>query len=133
MSRRRAAVAALLGLLAPGLGHAYLRAWIRAVAWFALAVATVAVLLPPEASRAVESGGLDAAIEASASLPTQVYLASAAVRLTSALDAALLGFRGGTAGASGSTEGPSCPHCGGELDEELDFCPWCTTRLETRQ
>ena len=22
-----------------------------------------------------------------------------------------------------------CPHCGKELDPDLDFCPWCTTRL----
>jgi hypothetical protein len=29
--------------------------------------------------------------------------------------------------ASGSTE---CPECGKELDPDLDFCPWCTTRLD---
>jgi endogenous inhibitor of DNA gyrase (YacG/DUF329 family) len=23
-----------------------------------------------------------------------------------------------------------CPECGKELDPELDFCPWCTTRFD---
>ncbi|WP_144906527.1 zinc ribbon domain-containing protein [Halobellus captivus] len=36
----------------------------------------------------------------------------------------------GKAGISaGSAE--DCPNCGKELDPELDFCPWCTTRLNT--
>jgi predicted amidophosphoribosyltransferase len=28
-------------------------------------------------------------------------------------------------------EDATCPNCGGELDEEIDFCPWCTMRFET--
>jgi len=124
-------IAAFLGLLAPGLGHVYLRAWVRAAAWFFLAVATVTIMLPESAYRAVESGGIEAAIEVSASLPARVYLTSLTVRVASALDAGLLGFRGQTANAPGGEDGTSCPHCGGELDDELDFCPWCTTRLET--
>ena len=30
---------------------------------------------------------------------------------------------------SGSV-GAECPECGKELDPDLDFCPWCTTRLD---
>ncbi|WP_336021696.1 zinc ribbon domain-containing protein [Halobellus salinisoli] len=33
--------------------------------------------------------------------------------------------------AVGSESADSCPHCGKELDPELDFCPWCTTRLDS--
>lgn len=32
--------------------------------------------------------------------------------------------------AVGSDDAGSCPNCGKELDPELDFCPWCTTRLD---
>ena len=132
MSRRRAVIAAVLGLIAPGLGHAYLRAWVRTAAWFVLAVAAISVMLPESAYQAVESGGVEAAIEQSASLPTRVYLASLTVRVASALDAGLLAFRTSTVDTTGDDE-PSCPHCGGELDDDLDFCPWCTTRLETKR
>ncbi|MFC6795806.1 zinc ribbon domain-containing protein [Halobaculum halobium] len=33
-------------------------------------------------------------------------------------------------GASTDDEAPACPNCGKELDADLDFCPWCTTRLD---
>ncbi|WP_049986392.1 DUF7575 domain-containing protein [Halobellus rufus] len=33
--------------------------------------------------------------------------------------------------AVGSEGAGSCPNCGKELDPELDFCPWCTTRLDS--
>jgi hypothetical protein len=122
-----------MGLLAPGLGHVYLRVWGRAIAWFFLTVATVAVLLPESAYTAVESGGLEAAIEASASLPARVYLASLTVRVASAIDAGLLGLRTSVTDAPGADDGRSCPHCGRDLDDDIDFCPWCTTRLETRE
>ena len=132
MSRRRATIAALLALLAPGLGHVYLRAWARAVAWFFLAIATVIVMLPESAFRAAEIGGVEAAIEASTSLPARVYLASLTVRMANALDAALLATREGAATAGSAERETSCPQCGGELDDELNFCPWCTTRLDRR-
>ena len=32
--------------------------------------------------------------------------------------------------AVGSGSAETCPNCGKELDPELDFCPWCTTRLD---
>jgi hypothetical protein len=122
-----------MGLLAPGLGHVYLRVWARAIAWFFLAIAAIAVLLPESAYTAVESGGFEAAIEASASLPARVYLASLTVRVASAMDAGLLGLRTSVTNAPGADDGRSCPHCGRELDDDLDFCPWCTTRFETRE
>ncbi|MGQ4554449.1 DUF7575 domain-containing protein [Halobellus sp. GM3] len=34
-----------------------------------------------------------------------------------------------TVGSSAPTGASDCPHCGKELDPDLDFCPWCTTRL----
>jgi hypothetical protein len=133
VSRRRAAVAAVLALLAPGLGHAYLRAWVRAVAWFLLAVAAVAIVLPESAFGAIESGGIEAAIEASESLPSIVYLASLTVRSASALDAWLFALRDPTAAESGGEGVADCPECGGDLDDDLAFCPWCTTRLDPEE
>jgi ornithine cyclodeaminase/alanine dehydrogenase-like protein (mu-crystallin family) len=32
-----------------------------------------------------------------------------------------------------TTDEPQCPNCGGELDPEIDFCPWCTVELEWEQ
>jgi len=133
VSRRRAVVAVVLALLAPGLGHAYLRTWIRAIAWFVLAVAAVAIVLPESAFGAVESGGIEAVVEASASLPTGVYLTSLTVRVASALDAGLVALRGPTANDSGSEDAAGCPQCGGDLDDDIDFCPWCTARLEPEE
>jgi hypothetical protein len=26
-------------------------------------------------------------------------------------------------------EGTDCPHCGKEVDPDLDFCHWCTERI----
>ncbi|AXR79121.1 hypothetical protein AArcMg_0898 [Natrarchaeobaculum sulfurireducens] len=53
------------------------------------------------------------------------------VVLFAAIDATFraLGFPPGSNGTSGA-DGPTCPQCGKELDEDLAFCHWCTTRLE---
>ncbi len=133
MSRRRAAVAAFLAVFAPGLGHIYLRAWIRAIAWFALATAAVAIVLPESAFGAAESGGIVAVIETSTSLPTRVYLTSLTVRVASALDAGFVALNTSTTDTAETEDDDRCPECGEKLDDDLDFCPWCTARLETRR
>ncbi|MFB6229465.1 MAG: zinc ribbon domain-containing protein [Halobacteriales archaeon] len=137
MSRRRAAIAAFLALFAPGLGHVYLRAWIRAIAWFLLATVTVSFVLPESAFAGIGSGGIGGMIETITSLPSRVYLTSLTVRVASGLDAGLIALRAPTADTTAdATEAEAsggCPQCGKDLDDELDFCPWCTTHLESEK
>jgi hypothetical protein len=133
VSRRRAAVAAFLALFAPGLGHIYLRAWIRAIAWFVLATVAVSFVLPESAFAGVGSGGIGGMTEAITSLPSRVFLVSLTVRAASGLDAGLMVLRTPTANVTEPEESGGCPQCGKEIDDEIDFCPWCTTQLESEE
>ena len=124
-TRRRALVAVLVGVLGAtvgiaGAGHAYLREWRRAIAWFAFVLGTGLVLL------SVYSDPVTAA-ESPSALPMTVTGPILVLLVLSTLDAYRLAL---TAGESGDGEGPSCPYCGHEVDPELDFCPWCTERFE---
>jgi hypothetical protein len=131
---RRGVLAAVLGLLYPGLGHVYLRKWVRALSWFALALVVAAVVVPTSAYEAFEAGGFDGLLEASESFGMEVTLSLFAVRLLNVADAYLVAVREAAASAAGhvptADEDATCSNCGGELDEEIDFCPWCTQRLE---
>ena len=149
-SGKRPWLAALLGTLATGLGHFYLRRWKRGLGWVAVAIAVSAVVVPPEAARALLSGDGDVATLAPL----------LAVGVASVADAYVLARMqqreprdragdGASAGPTSESESPSrgesgggpavgrgsrsadaeCPECGEELDPDLDFCPWCTTRL----
>ncbi len=154
-SGKRPWLAALLGTLATGLGHFYLRRWKRGLGWFAVAVAVSALLVPPEAARALLSGS-------GADVTTLAPLL--AVGVASVADAYVLarmrqrdardddgpaaapepeaGADPGTADGSTALAGSvaaggawdpadaECPECGKELDPDLDFCPWCTARLD---
>lgn len=53
-----------------------------------------------------------------------------------AADASGLTDRFGTDRAPSGGESPQpadCPHCGREIDPDLDFCHWCTERLPTAE
>ncbi|SDX64389.1 DUF7575 domain-containing protein [Halobellus clavatus] len=158
---KRPWLAALLGTLATGLGHFYLRRWGRGLGWFALAVLVSLFFVPADAAQTLLDGGGDPA----------TLLPVFAIGVASVADAYLLARRGrthaeGSAGptaesgprrepqegqssgaersagrdessastdpveSAGSTDGGTCPSCGKELDPDLDFCPWCTARLE---
>jgi hypothetical protein len=131
-------LAALLAFLYPGLGHLYLRAWLRALAWFLLAMLTAALVIPESVISAMEAGGLEALVAATEDLPPAVVLPLFAVRGLNVLDAYLLARRAADAGAETATGtetgtgsgAATCPNCGRDLDEDLDFCPWCTYRLD---
>jgi hypothetical protein len=130
---RRSLVASVLAFIYPGLGHVYLRAWIRAVAWFSLALVTAALVVPPSALTAFQDGGISGLMAASRSFPAEVTLSLLVVRILNVIDAYLIGLREAAveeeAEPAESAAG-SCPECGRQLDEDLDFCPWCTTRLD---
>jgi hypothetical protein len=155
-SGKRPWLAALLGTLATGLGHLYLRRWKRGLGWFVVAVAVSALLVPPEAARALLSGaGGDVATLAPlfaigiASVAdayvlarmrqneaaTQDGVGSAVTSGSESAPDSEAEARSGVEGGSAADQVPrsadvECPECGKELDPDIDFCPWCTTRLD---
>jgi len=121
----------VLAVIYPGLGHVYLRKWGRAFLWFALIVASTMILIPAEA--APESMSLDALVASAEAIPAEVSLLILVLSMLSVLDAYWLANRANEMAdpvdEHGSVQAEDCPHCGKELDEDLDFCPWCTERL----
>ncbi|AFK18481.1 zinc ribbon domain-containing protein [Haloferax mediterranei ATCC 33500] len=129
-ARRRAFVAALVGVVGAslgiaGAGHVYLREWRRALAWFTFVIGAVLVLLSTVTDPA--SVGSLSTIESVSALPTTVIVPVVGLLFLSALDAYRVGMRSRGRNANGQ---PTCPVCRGELDQQLDFCPWCATELE---
>ena len=121
----RPVVAAVLALVAAGLGHVYLRRWGRAIAWFLTVVATGFVLLTLFAD---PSAGVD-------DWPLVVVLPVVGLFVLSAIDAYRLAVelrdRNRRAEAEVEGGGATCPNCGRDIDPELDFCHWCTERRPT--
>ncbi|MFB6111017.1 MAG: hypothetical protein ABEJ35_00610 [Halobacteriaceae archaeon] len=151
MSQRRPWLAALLSFIYPGAGHVYLRAWGRALAWFALAMLTAAVIIPENVLQAGEQGGFRAFYDAFVGLDPMTILPLFIVNGLNVVDAYLSARRAnrrhqastllpGRGNSSNEEPAPAatdahptpgdCPNCGRELDADLDFCPWCTTRLD---
>lgn len=122
----RAAIAIGLSVLYPGLGHVYLREWLRAIAWFAIAILAAMLVMPVELIEATETEGLSVLLRTSEFLTFEAITALLAIRMLNAIDAAILALKPTT------PEQPTnnCPNCGGELDDDIDFCPWCTKHLD---
>jgi len=113
-------------VLYPGLGHVYLRAYGRALLWFAMSV-TTAVLVVPESSDVGTS--LDALVGVYTGLPPSALGAIVAVTAFSVLDAYWLAVTGTPPDGDGGGS-PRCPDCGKELDASMSFCPWCAHELD---
>lgn len=134
-SKKRPWLDALLSFLLPGLGHVYLREWLRSMMWFAFAVSAVLLFVPlPDAAMATAESGdmvgaMEAAMQATEDLPLETLLPIWVVRVFSAIDAYWLALRSSVPEAE---EGEQCPACGKPVDEDLDFCQWCTTPLPER-
>lgn len=144
--RRRAVIAGVVGLLGAflgiaGAGHAYLRRWRRALAWFAIvlgvAIFLVAAFVDPAATENASSVW-------DVQMPLTVTVPMLVVQVLSALDAYMVA-RGqgaptaavGTGESAGTVTGDAaagetvtCPNCGRDVDPDLDFCHWCTQRLD---
>jgi hypothetical protein len=116
------AVAVVLALVYPGMGHVYLRRWGRALLWFTLTFLTITLTVPATAFEDVETAA--GVVSAFQSLPLSTYAALLGVTVGSVGDAYVLASHRST------TDGHHCPSCGKELDEDLDFCHWCTQRLD---
>lgn len=128
--RLRPWIAAAFAFVYPGLGHVYLRSWLRAAIWFGLAMATAYLVVPADTLAAFEQNGLDGLVAASESLPLSVIAPLFVVRTLNVVDAYLTATRQQIPKPGTDDEGDPCPQCGKPLDEELDFCPWCTTRFD---
>ncbi|MHB9288414.1 DUF6677 family protein [Halobacteriales archaeon Cl-PHB] len=125
-SSKRPWIAALLAFVYPGLGHVYLRKWIRAMLWFGLVVTTSTLLIPEAA--VPSSISVDALIEAGRSIPLEATLTILSISFLSVADAYWLAAQSNRQAAVAAAQ--TCPNCGKELDEDIDFCHWCTTRIE---
>jgi len=127
--RKRPWLAALLAFVYPGLGHVYLREWLRAVLWFGLVFSTTALLLGNSVMAPLDDGiTVDGLVTVSQNVPLEASLALFAITALSMADAFWMATRGNT--EAEVVEGMQCPNCGKELEGDLDFCHWCTTRLD---
>jgi hypothetical protein len=113
-TERRAVVAAVVSLVGAvigigGAGHAYLREWGRAFAWFSLVLGAGLVLV------------------GSFTNPETATLATLPLNTVDAYFIARRDGNGGvsTVGTESAESTVSCPSCGQDLDPELSFCPWC--------
>lgn len=141
--RRRALIAGLVGLIGAflgiaGAGHAYLRKWRRALAWFSLVLGVAIVLVTTFVDPATtESASSVWSIE----MPLTVTIPMLVVQVLSAIDAYVVARRQTSGSSSAEVAGDessattTCPHCGRDVDPDLDFCHWCTEPLaeEERQ
>ena len=128
----RAIVAAGASLIFPGAGHALIREWSRALLFSGLFILSVWVFLPvDELTAAVSSGAfadVPGILETETSMIDQFMFTLVVV--FAAFDAGLSAL--GLAQRSGGTGSePTCPYCRKPLDEDLAFCHWCTTPLES--
>lgn len=123
LSQKRPWLAALLSVLATGLGHLYLRRWRRALGWLTVLFGVSYVLVDPAALDAAATGGEFELLELA---PVLV------VTSLSVLDAYLLAHAHNAVARTTVTpdgELANCPNCGKEVDDDLAFCHWCSTEL----
>lgn len=125
---RRPLVAGLLSFLQPGLGHLYLRLWVRALLWFGLWIATV-LLVVPRSGEPATLGALADAVTGIADQPLDLMLTLVSVTVFSTIDAFWLARRATPI----RSEEPQCRECGKEIDPELGFCVWCTESVDADQ
>ncbi|WP_415380889.1 DUF6677 family protein [Halosimplex sp. TS25] len=118
-------LAVLLAFLYPGLGHVYLREWLRALVWFFLNVTSFALLMDEGAMP--ETIGLESLFRAAENIPPEAALALVSITVFSMIDAYWMAKRQNRDAAV--QEGTTCPNCGRDVDPDIDFCHWCTERI----
>ncbi|WP_277505579.1 zinc ribbon domain-containing protein [Haladaptatus sp. DYSN1] len=125
--RKRPWLAALLAFIYPGLGHVYIREWLRALLWFGLMIATASFVIPEQAVQTADLS-LSALSRASEQLPLEAALSVLFITALSMIDAYRLAATKNQE-VKAVVEGTRCPNCGRDVDPELGFCHWCTTEL----
>ncbi|SDJ34306.1 zinc-ribbon domain-containing protein [Halovenus aranensis] len=127
-SRKRPWLALALTLLVPGLGHAYLRLWLRSILWLALYVTASTFVLPDDATPGELS--VDAFVAASEAVPLEAAAVVLGVSVVCLVDVYMMTSHVNNRLRRASGAVTVCPNCGNEIDEDLSFCHWCTTELE---
>ncbi|MFC6767911.1 zinc ribbon domain-containing protein [Natrinema soli] len=134
MTWLRAILAAGLSVLMPGAGHVLVRDWLRAAAFAGLFLTASALFLPiDQLTAAGPMTSVDQALEQATVMaentdPMAQFLLSF-IALFAAIDATFRAL-GYSSGGDTDADGQTCPECGKEIDDDLEFCHWCTTRLE---
>ncbi|WP_338727684.1 zinc ribbon domain-containing protein [Haladaptatus sp. DJG-WS-42] len=126
-SRKRPWLAALLAFVYPGLGHVYIREWLRALLWFGLMIATASFVIPEQAVQTADLS-IAALSRASEQLSLEAAFTVLFITALSMIDAYRLAATKNQA-VKAVVEGTRCPACGRDVDPELNFCHWCTTEL----
>lgn len=129
--RNNPLLAALLGVLVSGLGHLYLRRWLRALGWLGATVVASVLFVPDSTISAISSGTLTDPLSA---LP--IILIGAASIFDAYLVARIQQMETKeiddlqALGTERNDTIIECPACGKAVDPDLDFCHWCTTEFE---
>jgi len=128
-NEKRPWLAVVLAFLYPGLGHVYLREWLRALVWFFLII-TSSTLLIPETAVPTELS-VEALVAATEAIPLEAALALVSITVFSMVDAYWMAKQRNH--DSAVAEGTTCPHCGKDVDPDLEFCHWCTQPLQATE
>jgi len=130
--RNNPLIAAILGVAVIGLGHLYLRRWLRALAWIAITVVASVLFVPESTMAAIASGTLANPL---------TMLPIVLIGGLSVIDAYLIAKLKRTRPVDTQTADSAivdetdasvaCPACGKDVDPELEFCHWCTTELKS--
>ena len=121
-TEKRPVVAALLSFLQPGLGHLYLREWLRAVPWAGLWAGSLVVVADSAALDLADPAAVAAAVGFFTdpdALPVEVVLAVLSVTAFATLDAYWLTARNNHRLRNRANR---CEECGKQLDPTLEFC-----------
>lgn len=118
--------AALLSILQPGIGHLYLKAWIRTTVWAGLWLVFFSLAVHNAPS---ELGYNDLLVAMVGVLGTIEYFSVeyAAVLVVITLVATVDSYWLGTQQSQHNNSEHRCPVCGREQDLSLEFCHWCTS------
>jgi len=133
MTWLRAILAAGLSVIMPGAGHVLSRDWLRAAVFAGLFLAASVFLLPIEQLVAAEPTSYDEAIAQATAMAEDIdpmaQFSLSFIALFATIDAAFRAL-GYPSGGDENADGTTCPECGKDVDPDLEFCHWCTTRLE---
>ena len=131
-SHKRTWLAALLTVFVPGLGHLYIQMWGGAILWFLLYFVATVLLFPDQS--APDELSIDGLVAWSEAMPLEVTLTILGITALCMVDVYIRTKqinRHASRQADSGGDIQYCPNCGKELDEDIDFCHWCTTELET--
>ncbi|MCO8244496.1 zinc ribbon domain-containing protein [Haladaptatus sp. AB643] len=132
--KKRPWLAALGSFVYPGLGHFYLRQWLRGFLWFGFMLLTAYFFIPPavanELSVAIQNNDMAAYSQATQNLGLDVSLPLLFVSVCNIVDAYWSAVRNNRVVQEAVDGTVRCPNCGRKVDPEFDFCQWCSSSID---